>query len=99
MVEIPDSQPLAMMTAGDLRALIADEWSKHVQATKAPAAPEHKPRYIYSLKAMADYLGMTEKTFNRNRARGIFDGIIHQLGKQYRAKPEELDAAYDRNNC
>jgi len=99
---IPDSQPLAMMTAGDLRALIAEEWSRHAERIKGSAQPEIKAeesRYIYGLKKMAEYLGMTEKTFNRNRKKGIFDGCIRQLGQQYRAKKEDLDAAYDRHIC
>lgn len=96
---IPDSQPLAMMTAGDLRALIAEEWKRHAESIKPATEPtgEGKPRYIYSLKKMAEYLGMTEKTFDRNRKKGIFDGCIRQLGRQYRAKPEDLDRAYDRH--
>lgn len=101
---IPDSQPLAMMTAGDLRALIAEEWSRHeneirIQCSEQPEIKADEPRYIYGLKKMAEYLGMTEKTFNRNRKKGIFDGCIRQLGQQYRAKKEDLDAAYDRHIC
>ena len=101
-IAIPDSQPLAMMTAGDLRALIAEEWNLHVAAFQPKAQPEpatEKPRYIYGLNKMAEYLGMTDKTFNRNRKKGIFDGCICQLGHQYRAKREDLDRAFDRHKC
>lgn len=97
---IPDEKPLAMMTAGDLRRLIAEEWQNHLaELTAKPASEPAKPekRYIVTLKAMAEYLGMNEKTFNRNRQRGVFDGVIAQVGNFYRAKPADLDAAINRH--
>lgn len=100
---IPDDQPLAMMTAGDLRRLIAAEWQQRevqARAAQAEVSPKQEPaaRYIVGLENMAAYLDMSLKTFNRNRKRGLFDGVIHRMGNQFRAKPTELDAAYDRNN-
>lgn len=102
-IAIPDSQPLAMMTAGDLRDLIEDEWNRRIESLRRsiekPAQAESKePVYIVGLQAMADHLQMSLKTFQRNRQRGMFDGIIHQMGRQYRAKAAELDAAWDRCN-
>lgn len=102
---IPDSTPLAMMTAGQLRDLINEEWNRHIQTMrqqekqKAEAQQaEKRPHYIFGLKAMADYLGMSLKTFQRNRQRGMFDGVVHQMGRQFRALDTELDAAFDRHN-
>lgn len=98
---IPDEQPLAMMTAGDLRRLIAEEWAAHRAEAEAERREKEQskktPTYIVSLKAMAEYLGMEEKTFNRNRQRGVFDGVIAKVGNFYRAKPADLDAAIDRH--
>lgn len=103
---IPDDQPLAMMTAGDLRRLIATEWMQReaqARATAQAAATTKQepaaPRYIVGLENMAAYLEMSLKTFNRHRKRGLFDGVIYRMGNNFRAKPAELDAAYDRNNA
>ena len=103
---IPDSTPLAMMTAGQLRDLINEEWSRHAemmrqqerQHAETLLAEKRSPRYITGLQAMADHLGMSLKTFQRNRRRGLFDGVVHQMGRQFRALDTELDAAFDRHN-
>ena len=103
---IPDSTPLAMMTAGQLRDLINEEWSRHAEALRQQGqlqaenimAMKKSPRYLTGLQAMADYLGMSLKTFQRNRQRGMFDGVVHQMGRQFRALDTELDAAFNRHN-
>lgn len=93
---IPDSQPLAMMTAGDLRALIAEEWSRHqAEAAKTKETAQPEP-YIFGKKAIAEALHISVSTFDRWHNAGKLDGLICKIGNQLRANRDRLNQGIEK---
>ena len=95
---IPDSQPLAMMTAGDLRLLIAEEWNRHAEelAQKAENPKVEASPYLFGKAEIAKELHITTTTRDRWRSAGKLDGLVVKVGGQLRANRDKLNQGIEK---
>lgn len=99
---IPEERPqadqmLVTMTKGELAELISSAvrqgYSSAVESAREERAIENKRKEILvGGKEIAEFLGMSGRTFYNHFHAGRFDGAIQKLGNKLYARREELTA-------
>lgn len=77
------------LTVGELRQVLSELMADRREASLP------RRRWINSRPEMASALGLSPRSFDDLKAKGVFDGVVIQGGKKMQAEEQALHEAYE----